>query len=147
MAGGGGACVLFPIQGKGNGGRLAEEMKVEMGGRHLTGAPGGTAFPPPFLFLQNLSSKSTLLQPLKRTPGPSVTARRWGKCKCRPHPVVSRQLFWKIKTQAVYRFRKLECFMGTATKRKHSSVSGRPLLAVFTWATEGFEETERSPNI
>lgn len=50
---GGVACVSGC--GKDDGGRLVEETKVAMGGRHTMGAPGKTAFPHTFpLFAEPL---------------------------------------------------------------------------------------------
>lgn len=124
-------CVPFPIQGKDDVGRQTEEMKVEMGGRHLTGAPGGTASPHLSSSCRTSHRDRHFSCLCRGHPGLGDSSEM-GKCKCRPHPVVSQQLFWKIKTQAVYRFRKLACFMGTATERKHSRASGRPPPVVFT---------------
>ena len=53
------------------------------------------------------------------------------KCKCWPHPGVYGQLFWKIKTQAIDRYRKLKGFIGAVIEGKHGRISWQHLLEAF----------------
>lgn len=54
-------------------------------------------------------------------------AQLLGKCRGSLTLVVCWLLPWKIKTQGIYTFRKLKCFMGTVIKSKQRQVSGQYL--------------------